>query len=306
MRHSPDLVPEFVDFMRAVHGVEGESWISRLPKLLHVCASEWNLTLGEPFPNLTYNYVVRCWLVDGTPAVLKVGMPHAELFSEMDALNAFAGQGSVRLIASSREHAAMLLDLVDPGIPLKQVEDDDEATHIAARVMHTLWRRPPAQHNFKHVNDLVRGFERLRRRFGGGTGPIPEDLVAGVERLARELNETGTPDVLLHGDLHHDNILDAGDGRWLAIDPKGVVGPPAYEAGALLINPVDRLTDHPDLAALLERRVEILVRELSVSREELRAWGVVKAVLAAWWDIEDNSGDPARWLRFVTALDAIS
>ena len=81
------------------------------------------------------------------------------------------------------------------------------------------------------------GFKRLRARFGGGSGPLPSALVGEAEALFAALLDTAGAPVLLHGDLHHYNILAAGGGRWLAIDPKGVVGEPAFEVVALMHNP---------------------------------------------------------------------
>ncbi len=68
------------------------------------------------------------------------------------------------------------------------------------------------------------GFGRMRARYGGETGPIPEQMVVSAESTFRELLSTApsTP-VLLHGDLHHGNILSTQHG-WLAIDPKGIIG----------------------------------------------------------------------------------
>jgi streptomycin 6-kinase len=88
--------------------------------------------------------------------------------------------------------------------------------------------------------------------------------------------------VLLHGDLHHWNILAAGRQPWLALDPKGIVGEPAYEVGALLRN--------PDLMPLQvqERRVDQLTAELGFDRYRILGWGIAQAVLSAWWSYEDH------------------
>jgi streptomycin 6-kinase len=93
--------------------------------------------------------------------------------------------------------------------------------------------------------------------------------------------------VVLHGDLHHDNIVAATRAPWLAIDPKGVVGEPAYETGALLRNPMPQLLAMPDPARLTRRRVDQLAGELGFDRARIRGWGLAQAVLSAWWSIED-------------------
>ena len=94
--------------------------------------------------------------------------------------------------------------------------------------------------------------------------------------------------MLLHGDLHHDNILSAERQPWLAIDPKGIVGEPAYEVGALLRNPWSVLLDMPQPGRILARRVDQLAEELGFDRARIVGWGIAQAVLSAWWCLEDH------------------
>ncbi len=75
--------------------------------------------------------------------------------------------------------------------------------------------------------------------------------------------------MLLHGDLHHENILAAAREPWLAIDPKGIVGELTYEVGALLRN---RLDAAPDLRRLQVRRIDQLSEALGLDRQRLLGW----------------------------------
>jgi len=115
------------------------------------------------------------------------------------------------------------------------------------------------------------------------------------EALFAELLASSAPPILLHGDLHHDNILSAhvssaGRQPWLAIDPKGVVGEPAYEVGALLRNLWPDRHTHSNPGRLLERRLHRLAEELALDPARVRGWAVAQAVLSAVWGIEDNEG----------------
>jgi streptomycin 6-kinase len=112
-------------------------------------------------------------------------------------------------------------------------------------------------------------------------------VVEAAERLFTDLLASAAPSVVLHGDLHHGNILAAQRAPWLAIDPKGVIGEPAYEAGALLRNPMPEIARHPALDRVLWRRVDHLADMLNLERERVRGWGVAQAVLSAWWSFED-------------------
>jgi streptomycin 6-kinase len=106
----------------------------------------------------------------------------------------------------------------------------------------------------------------------------------------------------LHGDLHHENILQAQRQPWLAIDPKGVVGEPAYEVGALLRNMAPRLLKGSQPSQIVARRAGILSEELGFDRTRLLGWGLAQAVLAAWWCIEDGVDG---WEGFIRCAELI-
>ena len=277
----------FTRIMNELHGEAGLAWMKRLPDLLSACARRWSLSLLSPFPNLTYNYVIPALRADGLPVVLKVGFPHPELLTEIAALRFYAGRGSVQLLDADEEWGVLLLERLLPGISLLHLDDDEAATSIAAQVMRNLWQPAPAQHVFPTVAEWVDGMQLLRPRFDGTTGPLPTYLVEQAETLFAELLPSMAAPVVLHGDLHHDNILSANRQSWLALDPKGIVGEAAYEVGALLRNP-SQLLNWPNVAQIMARRVDQLADELCFDRQRIIRWGIAQAVLSAWWSIEDH------------------
>ena len=281
------VVPDsFVRTVTDVYGDDGRRWLEHLPTVLAECERRWSLTLDPPFA-LSYNYVAPATRADGTKVVLKAGFPGSELRSEIDALRLFDGRGSAALLESDDELGAMVLERLQPGATLDTVTDDVVATAAAAQVMRELWRPPPTQHAFPTVADWGRGFERLRRQFGDAPLFSPR-LVDEAEELFASLAATSAAPVLLHGDLHHGNILSAQRRPWLAIDPKGLVGEPAYEAGALLRNPRPALLSESQPGAILARRIDQLSDELGFDRARVRGWAIAQAVLSAWWSYEDH------------------
>ena len=288
MSFPPSVPEDFARTQASLHGEAGDAWVNRLPALMEDLGQRWSLKVGQPFPNLSYNWVVPALREDGAPAVLKLSFPGDKGFrTEAAALAFFGGRGICHLLELDLDRGAMLLERLQPGRPLTDLGDDEEATSAAAGVMKKLWRPAPPDHAFPTVSDWSRGFERLRRRFDGGTGPMPGKLVEEAESLFAELLASEEDTFLLHGDLHQENILSAGRGPWLAIDPKGIVGEAAYDTAALLHNPVGAL-DAPDPKRLLDRRLDVLSGELGLDRARVRAWGLAQAVLAAYWGLEDG------------------
>jgi streptomycin 6-kinase len=107
--------------------------------------------------------------------------------------------------------------------------------------------------------------------------------------------------VVLHGDLHHENILRSHEQGWVAIDPKGVVGEREYEIGALMRNPIPVLHE----PRTLERRADQLAEALGLDRARIRAWSWAQAHLAAAWAVEDGE-DPAHWLAVAERLEPLT
>jgi streptomycin 6-kinase len=157
-------------------------------------------------------------------------------------------------------------------------------------VMQNLWKSSndfSRNTTFIHLTDWFDGFQHMRKRFNGGTGPLPKHPVETAESLSSDLLSENKDEVLLHGDFHHYNVLESARG-WLAIDPKGVIGPRGYELGPFLINPIDRFLNGSNPRGQTERRIAILSEMLDMERERIRAWSICHAVLSACWSVEGN------------------
>lgn len=269
-----------------VHGQTGADWIERLPALLAGCAARWSLEIGPPFPVPSYNYVAPAVGPGGAAWVLKAGVPHGELWSEIDALRVFDGSGCVRLLDADRERGVLLLERVRPGYSLNAAAEENRIAALVG-VMRRLWRPLPEGHPFRTVADLARGLEKLRAAFDGGYGPFPPLRVERAASLFRELAGETSPPTIIHGDMNPGNVLwDVREG-WLAIDPKGYAGNPLYDVATFLNDPPGGLSV-VELERFQTQRVAALAGALETSREEILAWAEAHAVLSAWWSYEDH------------------
>jgi streptomycin 6-kinase len=288
-----------------VHGESGRQWLSLLPSLLSESCVRWSLKLEQPFQNLSYNLVIPGNMSDGTEIVLKLGVPCQELTTEAAALSLFDGEGAVRLLDHDAPRGILLLEHVTPGTPLFKLREGREATRIAARLMRRLWHRSlPAGHSFPSLTIWFRAFARLRDRFEGGSGPFPAELISKAEDTFAELNATSDHNVLLHGDLHHANILFSEKRGWIAIDPKGIVGDPGFEIGAFMLNQLTCNSSESATKDILDERLSIFSDELQINRGRLSRWAFCHALLSAVWDFEDAAdwGDTVRLARMLERL----
>jgi streptomycin 6-kinase len=294
----PTLPAEFRERVAATFAADGRRWLAALPRLLMDCETRWGLEIGPPMTPLSYNYVAPASMSNGRQIILKLGVPNSELNSEILALRTYNSCGSVRLVDADAQAGILLLERLSPGRMLSELgrQNDEEATRIAARVMKKLWRSLPEDHGFTTVAQWAKGFQRLRNQFDGTTGPFPERFVAEAEAIFQRLLANTEGEVLLHGDLHHFNILSAEREPWLAIDPKGVAGDPAYDAGALLRNPIPAIYSWTGLGKIQARRLDILAEELQISRRRIQEWAYAQIVLSAWWSFEDEGIMSQEWV----------
>jgi streptomycin 6-kinase len=268
-----------------IHGAAGVAWLDRLPSIIADCEQRWSLTVLPPFADLSYNYVAPAIRDDGTHVVVKAGVPHPELFREIAALRHFDGQGIVRLLDADPEDGVLLLERLEPGTPLSDLNDDKEATTIAARLMRSLCKPAPAEHRFATLAGWAAGLAKLRACFDGGCGPFPAALVDKAERLFEQLIGSTAEQMLIHGDFHHGNILRSEREPWLALDPKGVVGELLWDA---VYFSRSLLSEAGDPKRVLVRRLDQLTQELGFDRSRLVAWGLAQSILTGWWSFEDH------------------
>ena len=190
----------------------------------------------------------------------------------LDEKRALEHFGEVKVLGY--DDGRLILERIQPGTSLADLADDDLALAHLCDVATRLHARGMPDGSWRTVEDWGRAFDQH-----------PE-----FERAAEmyaALAASQTKRCLLHGDLHYHNVLLDQHRGWLAIDPKGVIGEPAYEFGAILRQETVRQS----------RRIDVICDRLGLERRRLIEWGYVQAMLAAVWCMEDGE-DPA-W-----ALDA--
>jgi streptomycin 6-kinase len=300
-----NISEEFSKRIVGTFGQAGGQWLRKVPRILGDVAVRWSIKLQPPFHPLSYNYVAPAITRNGELVVLKAGVPNRELSTEIDALRHFDGHGAVRLINADPDEGLLLLERLVPGVPVQELPDDDIATSIFARVMRDLHRPPPSGHSFPSASDWARGFQRLRDQCGGDTGPFPGSVIDHAEALMFELIGSMSDAVVLHGDLHHWNILSSKRELWLAIDPKGVIGEPEYEVGAWLRNPYPQILKVSKQKEIMARRVDQLVDEFGFDRSRIIGWAFSQAVLAGVWSFEEGMEDWDGWLALADNMAAL-
>ena len=251
----------------------------------------WGLTAdGEAFTTQFGNHLLPV-LHQGAAAMLKIAV-HEEERRGGELMAWWEGVGAARVLA--REGDGLLMERLAGPRSLSEMArsgQDDEATRILCRTALALHRPriQPAPQSLIPLGEWFRALEPAASQHGS-------TFQKSASAAAFLLNTARDP-VVLHGDFHHDNVLDGGDRGWLVIDPKGLIGEAGFEYANLFRNPGGEIALAP---GQLRRRAAIVVAETGQEMRRLLQWVLAYAGLGAAWSLSSGD-DPQPGLQIAEA-----
>jgi streptomycin 6-kinase len=228
----------------------------------------------------------------GMPAMLKIAFEPEERFGAA-LMSWWDGDGAARVL--EHEGDTLLLERASGPrslIDMAKQGRDDEASRIlcvtAARLHAVRNRQPPA------LVPLERWFAELEPGAARHGGILVRSAAAARALLAAP-RQVG----VLHGDLHHGNVLDAGPRGWLAIDPKGLLGERGFDFANIFCNPDGETAT---ARGRLVRQASVVAEAAGLDRARLLRWILAYAGLSAVWI--QNDGDAASHELAIARLTA--
>ena len=219
----------------------------------------------------------------GRGAVLKVSPVHPGNAHEADAFEVWAGNGAVRIFDRDDALYALLLERASTET-LASLGDLDEMAQVAGTLSAQL--AVPAPAHLPRLRERAGDWdERLRKDAAELSHALSDHAVDAALATLRELGGT-QPEVMVHGDFHARNILrgERALPDWLAVDPKGYAGDPAYDGGTFVKTSLLRLASAPDPAASLDRFIRIYAEAARTEPARVRRWAQLQVVDAALWE----------------------
>ena len=280
----------------AARGPAWATWLDRLPALVRDLLAEWDLTIDGASLHGRTALVVPVRTSDDGAAVLKVAWPHPEAEHEALALQHWHGRGAVRLLRADPHHYALLLERLT-ATDLNE-SWDLQACEVVAGLYRMLHVPAPPQ-----LGTLSAQAGRWADELAGlGRGlPIPHRMVDQARSLARDFaSDPATDGVLVHTDLHYDNVLADRRGGWRAIDPKPLSGDPHFELAPMLANRHDEYAGR--LRDGVRDRFFALVDGAGLDEDRARAWVVLRTVVAVKSELLESEAPDQGWVTVNIAV----
>ena len=207
------------------------------------------------------------------------------------------GNSVIKLLEFNKN--AILIEYVNEAQELKiltQNNNDSQATKIFCQILTKLHKIKIAKKKLPHISTLQQNYNRYLQ---SNNQIIPHNEIENAKIIFDNLIKDQKKDVLIHGDLHHENILYDKKKGWIVIDPKGYIGESEFEFGAYMRNPTNIWEiNNPEF--IISNRIQIF-NEYNFDTERIIKWSYVQAILSAIWYIEDNLS-PNNMLNFARII----
>jgi streptomycin 6-kinase len=253
------MTSNFQSNIISIYGQEGEKWLQTIPDIILKLTKEFGLTdIQTEMTNiqLSFNYIFFA-KYSGIDAVIKTGPSIKDSMREMRTIRHFNGNGMVKLLAHNDD--SIIMERALPGSTL--AKDNPNSIKIACDLMKKLHSlNPPSNpEDFTSLEELLAPIDQIPiENF------INPKLLEKARIYKKELMPKYQERVLLHCDLHHDNILKNGD-NYIAIDPKGVIGHPINEAWNIVID--------------YEKDTQFIADYFGYNLSDLRKWYFIHLIL---------------------------
>ena len=277
------LPKTYQDFIATLLPNEATQWLKSASRILDSAVSEFQLTELSLVDNLTYNIV--CYATSNIygPVVLKICLPNFEAIQEMQALQLYDGHFACRCYYQNTTDRLLILERILPGTTLNKVPNRHKRIAIfadlATNLLLPINKAVTLPAYYEVYQRALSKVEWTKPAYAAMKENI---LLAGS--YYQLIQQSSSALYLLHGDLHHDNILLAADG-YRAIDPQGFIGEKVLETARFCENELAKQTIDQ---ANIRQIIDLLAKHFKEEPSAIALAWFVDFVLSTLWDIEDN------------------
>ena len=265
----------------------GKDFYEKALRNIEAYADKWALTSSQFIPSYSAKLVFKCSSEKFGSVVLKIGNPSfREVFTEFNTLHEYNGRRFCRVFEADIENGVILEECVQPGNPLRDESSLDKRLAVFCSLYKGLHILPVKAEIYPTYSQWIcRITEYMSKR---------QDCIElylhmkKAKDICLSVSTQYSQSLLLHGDFHHDNILLGNDGKYVIIDPKGVIGDPVFDVPRFILNEFgDEITT--ELYEKINLIISTLEKNISIPSSILKQCLYVETVMGMCWSVEDGS-----------------
>lgn len=280
----------------------GQAFYEKVMSDLELYANKWKLEIERFVDYYSVNCIFICRSELFGPAVLKIGRPWNEVRTEVNLLREYGGGRFCSVFDWDLEHGVILEEYIHPGSRLREEPSLEKRLSVFSNLFIGL-HIPSSQSElyptyYEWVNRIT---EYMSKK---------EDykelykLMRKAEAICSSLCRDYSKKLLLHGDLHHDNILLGENNQYRIIDPKGVIGDPIFDIPRFILNEFYGLDDVPyDIySSHVETISSYFQKSIGVPMDVIQKCVFVETTMANCWNVENNEEPNMHYVRYAEAM----
>ena len=278
------LPNKYIETILKILGKKGKEWLNNIDSIIEKNAELYNLSEIKPVNNLTYNLVMTAISKEYGEVIVKIGLPDRETIQEITTLKYFNVNFACKCYASDFNDLFYVLEKLKPGTDLLKVKEKDKRINIfceLAQNLPVICTESVDLPTYRKTLDIA--FDKARNNKDEYCKII--DLVEIADNIYSEIESLNLNKYILHGDLHHTNIL-LDNNTYKAIDPHGRIGEKILELGVFIKN---ELMIYGDSKKEIEETINVIAKKINENEIMIAKVTFIILVLSCCWNIEDNN-----------------
>ena len=264
----------------------GQGHFELIEKKLEKISKKWQLSNFQIIASFSANLVMTCMIEGRSKGVLKLSARDSENFNyEPRALEIFNHTSFVSLFEKDLSEKAILIEQIQPGHTLRKVDNLEDRVDVFLDLYQKIHKTPRHAEGFPSYLEWVNKITKYMKDHYL-EHPLTSHMNEACEMM-KSIWDTYSDITLLHGDFHHDNILQTKDNTYKIIDPKGVSGPVIFDLPRFILNEFD---DHYEDACIhhIKNILNMIGAKLNISRQLLCRVLFIETSMAACWSLQDD------------------
>jgi len=277
----------------------GVDFCTKLPAAINKYAHLWGLSDFEQVDYYSINCIFTCNSTIHGPCVLKIGSDAKAAENEWRILHEYRGRNYCKALEADIENGVLLIERINPGTRLRDEPDLDKRLDILFELSHNLHIKPADKSVYPTYMGWVSRITQYMR--GRENHALLCAKMLRAEKICRELCEKYPGEMLLHGDLHHDNILLDAKSGYRIVDPKGVIGDIVFDIPRFIYNEFgDAFDDNFHLKFAHITRT--LAEKFNIPEYDIRRLVYVDTCMSDCWWVEDGGTFDIREVLFAEEM----